>query len=342
MSTTLRDQCVKQDGLYHIFDIAQHQLPATPKELIQNLAGPTVLHINGKGPGCRVITTLIHGDEPHALRAVLAQLREGNQPAVNIKIVIIAVDAAALPPVFSHAFCTGKRDLNRCFREPFLYQQSHIIHALLCFLEREQPAAMLDLRDSAPGVTTFAMANSNDPAHLILTSYFCDLLVSSPTETGAITNIPLSCPVVSLHAPADYAPALQTALLRSLAGFWCAEQLTLQQDVQVIANPRRLELRRSAAITYSDRPVFGVNCTLRSDIEQCSFVTQQPGDVLGWVDHSKLEHFRVAGRSNREKARDFFSADDNCLTVTQPLTLFMTTKNSDLAKSDCLFYFATE
>ncbi|MBU2977146.1 hypothetical protein [Alteromonas sp. C1M14] len=342
MTPTLWNQAVKQDGFYHIYNLDCGQIPSSCQEVVEGLPGPAVLHIKGMSSVCRVIVTLLHGDEPTSLRTVLDVLHKNILPATNIKIVIVSVDAAALPPLFSHPFEPGKRDLNRCFREPFLYQDSHPANNLYRLLDGLSPECVINLHDTASGVPSFALSMNKTPAHVALGSYFCDTLIHSPIIIGALTDLPLEGPVVSVYTPQNAATKTNEKLTKGLLALWQDKSVQGQTEVQTISQPRRLELRRSAALTYSDKPVFGVNCTLRNDIESCSFVTLQPGDTLGWVDHNRLDHFRIVGRSNREQVSTFFSANDNCLTVNQTTTLFLLSKNPELAKSDCLFYFSAE
>ena len=341
MTAAFRDYSIEQNGVYHFYDLNPGILPQTPSEVIQQLPGPSVLHINGRTDGCRVITALIHGDSANSLRALLATLKDGGAPATNVKVIIVSVDAAKLTPVFSHSYLPGQRDLNRCFREPFLYQSDHLANRLLNYLETWRPESVVDIHDTLAMTHAFAISVCENHAHKVLASYFTDLLIFSPISIGALTDLNIGCPIISVHAPSDYAGIQQCNLYKNLMRFWQTDVLQLQQEVSVLSQPRRLELRRSAAPTFSDKPVFGVNCTLRQDIENCSFTVQHPGDVLGWVDHNKLAHFRVVGRTPREKVSDFFCADDNSLTVAQPMKLFVLGKSTDLAKSNCLFYFST-
>lgn len=342
MTPTQWKQAVKEDGFYHIYNPDCGQTRSSCKEIVQALPGPSVFHIRGRSSACRVIVTLLHGDEPSGLRAVLEVMRRNTLPITDIKLVIVSVDAAALPPLFSHPFEPGKRDLNRCFREPFLYQENHTAHDLYQLLNSLDAQCVVNLHDTAPDIPNFALTVDTTPAHLALSSYFCDTVLHSPIHIGALTDLPLTGPVVSVYTPKTFDVKSNKKLIQGLLALWQDETLAEHTPVRIISQPRRLELRRSAALTYSDKPVFGVNCTLRSDIEVCSLVTLQAGDMLGWVDHNRLDHFRIIGRSCREKVSRFFSANNNCLTVNQPTRLFLPSKNPELAKSDCLFYFSSD
>lgn len=125
-----------------------------------------------------------------------------------------------------------------------------------------------------------------------------------------------------------------------LRSFLSAENVFAQrQDIELLEQPKRLEIHGQASLIYAERPVFGVNVTIRKDIEQRNFGITRPGEILGWLDHGRLEHFRLAGQQQHEYLSDYFSADNNELTVTRPLKFFMVTTRSDIAKSDCLLYF---
>lgn len=344
MTAAFRKTDTDQDGFYHFYDVDTALLPASATDFITQLPGPTVLHIKGKEKKgketpCRVITSLLHGDNSNSLRTLLATMIHGGEPATDMKIVIISVEAAKLLPQFSHPFLPGQRDLNRCFRDPFICQPGHPANALLNQIEKWQPGALVDIHDSCVLTETFAISATESRDTCAVTSFFSGNLLWSPLKTGAITDLSADYPLISVYAPAEYTGLQRSQLYKGLMHFWHTGTIHPRQLVNVLKQPRRLELRRSAALTYSDKPVFGVNCTLRQDISGLSFTQVNPGDVLGWVDHHKLSHFRIAGRSPREAVSTWFCADDHCLTVTMPMMLIVVNRLTETAKSDCLFYF---
>ena len=191
------------DGLYHIPETQTANLPATASLLLEALPGPSVVHVRGLKRTCRVITTLVHGDERCSLHAILSLLRSGEPPATDIKIIIIAVEAAKTPPLFSQPLWRGKQDLNRCFRPPFIDQQGHPACAINAYLQRLSPDSVVNIQDSQKSEKMLALAAVHDEKVETLSALFTHNLVYSPISVGAITDLDLHCPIVSIHAPAS-------------------------------------------------------------------------------------------------------------------------------------------
>jgi hypothetical protein len=98
----------------------QGDVHADVRAFLSALAGSAAIRITGaERRRCRVVVTLLHGNEPSGARAVLPWLRGGAQPAVDVLCVLAAVRAALQPPGFAQRMLPGERDLNRCFRPPF-------------------------------------------------------------------------------------------------------------------------------------------------------------------------------------------------------------------------------
>ncbi|MBU3023198.1 hypothetical protein [Aestuariibacter sp. A3R04] len=342
MKTSLKEKCVKEGGLYHIYNVSNTKVPDTPQDLVQALPGPTVFHVDGILSTSVVITALIRGNEPHALGSLLTLLQNQITPAFSMKVIVISVDAARRSPVLSRPYLPGSRDLNRCFREPFLYQPHHGAHDILQFIETVDPDCVINFHDNPVSATPLAMACKNTDKHRGLASYFCREMMYCPYSTGAITNLPVSCPVISVYLPVNFAPAGSSTFYQRLLAMWQHYPQNMEGNaIAVIPTPKRLELKRSADLAFADKPVFGVSCTLTSELQDFDRRILSPGDVIGWVDHDQLKHFRVVGDKGTEQAEQFFCANDNCLKVITPLKLYILALHPDIAKSDCLFYFSS-
>ena len=78
------------------------ELPDTSEQFLQWLGEATAFRVPGRDPSrCRGFVTLLHGNEPSGLGALMEWLRAGEPPAVDLLCVIGAVDAARREPVFS-------------------------------------------------------------------------------------------------------------------------------------------------------------------------------------------------------------------------------------------------
>ncbi len=94
-------------------------LKADYKQFLLSLTGPTVIDITGRNTSIyRVVTTLLHGNEPSGLIALHRWLTsEGEIPVAetNIRFIICSVEAASYSPMFSYRYLPDGLDINRCF-----------------------------------------------------------------------------------------------------------------------------------------------------------------------------------------------------------------------------------
>ncbi|MBI4411015.1 MAG: aminotransferase class I/II-fold pyridoxal phosphate-dependent enzyme [Deltaproteobacteria bacterium] len=133
------------------------------------LEGPTAIHLDYGKPKTRVISVLMHGDEPSGFEAMLDYF---NNPAVdpetNLVFLIQNVRAATVEPRFTHRFEPGTKDLNRQWFEvddgekivdPYVRQVQR-------FLERfgESLEAIVDLHNDPAVSLPYAIVVEPDDA----------------------------------------------------------------------------------------------------------------------------------------------------------------------------------
>ena len=113
-------------------------LKADFKQFLLSLDVPTVIDISGKDQNrCRVIVTLLHGNEPSGLIAIhrwLTSHKELPTPETNIRFIICSVEAANATPLLSHRILEGGIDINRCFgsdNNKGYYQRAKIIEKII-------------------------------------------------------------------------------------------------------------------------------------------------------------------------------------------------------------------
>ena len=82
---------------------APAEIPADPLSFLESLDGPTAWRVPGRDRSrVRVVTTLLHGNEPSGLLAMHEWLGAGPEPAVDVICVIANVEAAPAPKFSTH------------------------------------------------------------------------------------------------------------------------------------------------------------------------------------------------------------------------------------------------
>lgn len=319
---------------------APDQIPDSSVSFLQQLGGPAIVFLPGRTRQKRAVTTLLHGNEPSGLQALHRLLKEGFQPYADTTFIIVSVTAALHDPVFTHRALPQKRDINRCFRPPYNDEPGVLAKQVLDYLVDLAPEAIVDVHNTSGSGPVFSVATRLSAQHTALASHFTRWFIQTDIELGSLMEVPFCCPVVTIESGGAMDELATINAYNGLHSFLMAENVFVpRQDIEILQQPKRLEIHREASLAFAERPVFGMNVTMRQDIEQRNFGITRPGDVLGWVDHARLEHFRLTGQQKNEFLSDYFCADNNELTVTRPLKFFMVTTRSDIAKSDCLLYF---
>lgn len=328
--------------LNHISNVYRLAEGHTLNRFLSRLGGPAVLTFPGRDKSrCRVVVTLLHGNEPSGLRAVLRLAHQHFIPAVTCHVIVASTAAAATPPWFSHRMLPGQRDLNRCFSDEGKGEQVALAQAIKSTIALLSPECVIDLHNTSGSGPDFCVSTHNRAAHKALASHFTSWVIVTDIRLGSLMEQPLGCPVVTIEAGgAKDASADQVAYKGLINLFSTPDVFALQRDVSVLLHPRRLELKSGCAIAYMDGPDSATEVCLRTDIETLNFGRTRAGTHLGWVRSNSLAAFTLD--TGATSLSDYFRVEDHCLYTAAALRLFMVTTNADIARSDCLFYFIHE
>src|SRR5690606_16158377 len=182
-----------QSGTLKVLDSPVEVTPSL-EDFLHSLVCPTLMRLAGlDNSRTRAVCTLLHGNEPSGMIALHRWLLERRPPAVNLIVLIGSVVAALQPPLFSLRQLPGRRDLNRCFREPFLEQEGRIAQAFLEALREENPECLIDIHNTSGTGPAFCISTINDAPHQALASLFSRRFIINHLRLGALME-------VSLHA----------------------------------------------------------------------------------------------------------------------------------------------
>lgn len=317
---------------------------ATLFGFLRQLPGPTALVVPGRDPSrCRLLVTLQHGNEPSGLKAIHDYLVQGKRPAVTLVLVIASVVAARTEPAFYHRMLPGQRDLNRCYRPPYRDTQGHLASAILQLIDQFKPEAVVDLHNTSGSGPAFSVTLNGDARHQAVVSHFCQRMIVTELRMGALMEVNLPCPVVTVEAGGAQDAAADRVAFEGLLTFAAAEDLfEPSRDLDVLRHPRRLELEGGSRVAYADGPLPAVTLTLDQSIEEHNFGVTPAGHSLGWLPDAHWPALQMTSSDTRHRLEDYFAVENGQLVTRQALRLFMVTTRPDIALSDCLFYFVPE
>jgi hypothetical protein len=330
--------------LTHLHDPLPEEIGKTLYHFLNFLSGPTVIHVTGKlSERCRVIVTLLHGNEPSGLKAIHKLLCEQYTPAVNTKFIIASVVAARTEPVFKYRMLPNQHDLNRCFSNNERDLQSLLASAIMEEVRTYKPEAIIDLHNTSGSGPAFSVSVSNSDQHLAIAAHFTHRMILTDLRLGSIMEQQLGGPIVTIEAGGAHDDEADITALKGIKSFLSAGDVFKQkQYVEQLHNPRRLELKASSSIAYAQAYIPDTSITMRQDIERLNFGTTKANQVLGWLSDNKLDPLRLDTVDGN--VGDYFTVEGTpqegyTFKTKCPLTLFMVTTRVDIASTDCLFYF---
>ena len=317
----------------------------TVAEFLQVLDGPACILFEGRDSArTRALVTLLHGNEPSGVMALLRYLKSGRRPAVNVVCIVASVAAALAPPLFSHRMLPRARDLNRCFRPPFDDAQGELAQEILEILHLHAPEAVVDMHNTSGSGPSFGVCTYMDRQHDALVSLFTQRLIISNLDLGALMEISEeTCPTVTVEVGGRLDDAAHELAWEGLCRYFEAATVLRPVDdtdwgLELLRDPIRLELKEHVTLTYAEAPCASYDITLKPDIEHYNFGAVRPDTLLGWADGEARSLFAALDAAGRCAVSELVRIEDGNLYPAQPLKLFMITNNAAIAQSDCLFY----
>lgn len=326
------------------FRAAPHDVPADPIDLLDSLDGPTVFRRGGRDSArTRVVSALVHGNEPSGLVAVHAALRARERPAVDVLFFLGAVDAARASPPFSRRMLPCRRDLNRCFRPPFDGTDGAIARVALEAFRRAAPEAVVDLHNNTGHNPPYGVGVFVEAGRVGLASLFASRFVHSTIALGALMEaFPEEVPTTTIECGRAGDPIADARAIRGLARFLSLEQLPRvvpsSGAVELFVDPLRVELAPEVTLAFAHDPRPAVELAIDPEIDRHNFQELAPGTLVGWTRlHDDLP--LVAYRSDGvDVARDLFAVLDGALVTRRSIVPIMMTTSETAAREDCLFY----
>lgn len=319
-------------------------LPGTPAAFLAGLGRPTLLRIPGRDRSrVRVVTTLLHGNEPSGLRALHAWLRSDPAPAVDVIAIIASVETAMHGDGFVHRALPGRRDLNRCFFGPADDPEGALAAAILEALRAAAPEAVIDIHNNTGHNPAYAVGPHAGERELALCAHFGDRFVHSTLRLGALVEATIGfAPSATIEVGRAGDPAADRTALVGLESYVAAEDPTAAPEgdrtMQVYQDPRRVSLRPGISLAFADAPVEGADLTIRADVERHNFVTVAAGEPIGWVRADVDRPLEVRCADGRDHTDDSFAISEGRLALRRGGVPIMVTTNAAVARSDCLFY----
>ena len=343
---------IKFSSINHFKDPSLAQIKETPEQFLLSLSAPTVIDITGNDQTrCRVLVTLLHGNEPSGLIAMHYWLKEYNKsnsqlltPATNIRFIICSIEAAKSLPLLSTRYVVNGKDINRCFGqykdEPAkgFYLRANLIEQAI---REVKPEAVIDLHNTSGQGPAFAVSTESNEDTVSLASLFCSTMILSHLTLGALMEQNFACPTITIECGGSQDSQAHELAYEGINRFCSSEYLHdchHNNPVEIIHSPLRLQIKANVALSYAEKNSQASGVILKHNIEQFNYGIAQRGQKFGWLNDCGLENLELIDANNEDVITDYFTVLNYELICATNLRIFMATPNVNIAKNDCLFY----
>jgi hypothetical protein len=322
--------------------------PADPEAFLRMLGGPAWISVPGRDASRRrVVSTLLHGNEPSGLRAVLAWLRSGAVPAVDTSFFVASVAAALEPPGFSHRVLYGHRDLNRCFLPPFEGGEGALAEQVLDRIRGLASEALVDLHNTTGDTPAYGVGPSDDLARRAITALFADRYVHSDLRLGALIEaVQDELPAVVVECGRAGSAEADRIAREGLERFLEIDRLVPHADrkrcesMTVVRNPVRVCLQPGLVLRYGEGPEDAADLVVDVRVDRHNFQPVDAGASIGWAPVGGPWPFVATRADGAEVSRELLEIREGRVQARRSFVPVMMTTDPEIAAQDCIFYAA--
>ena len=328
-------------------DSFRSQIEPTALGFLRQLTGLTIFDLKGKDPSrTRVVTTLIHGNEPSGFIASHLWLRSSSTPATNVRIIICNPEAARTKPIFTNRYIGRNEDLNRFFSAPKSDMSEVAVRArqIKQAVLEVKPEAVVDLHNTSGASPAFGVAVNENDKVLDLVSLFSQRLILTGLSVGAIMELEFNAPIATIECGGSNEIFSHQVAIDGLHEYFTRDLLFDHHAsrVEVHRHPMRVELVDDASVGFSHTRLPTTDITLRADVEQLNQQYTPIGEFLGWYDDSQPLPLKAIDEQGVNQIDHIIERKNGCLFANHKLQLFMVTTTCEIATNDCLFYATAE
>jgi hypothetical protein len=321
-------------------------LPTTAEAWLGELRGPTAVRVPGRDRSrVRVVSGLLHGNEPSGLRAIFEVLRRRPPLATDAVFFIGAVEAASLHPGLAHRMVPGRRDMNRCFRAPFEGVDGKVAEAALALMRTDGLEAVVDLHNNTGHNPAYGVGVTADPGRLGVASFFARRYVASSLGLGALHEaFPERTAAVTIECGRAGDPRADALASSGLARFLVEDRIPTATlpDFQVLVDPVRVCLRPNVKLAFGAHRETDADLTMAIDVDRHNFQQLDGGTRMGWVRRRAPWPIEARNQGNEDVTERLFELRGSELVTRVPIVPIMMTTNATIAAIDCLFYVVRE
>lgn len=322
-------------------------LEQSPIEILNSIGGPFVVLIPGiDNSRTRVISALIHGNEPSGYFGMLNWLKLKKTPQTNTYFLVSGVGAALTKPYFTNRVMISGQDLNRCFFPPFNNYEGNLAQEILEFIGQIKPEAVIDIHNTSGRSPDFGICMYESELNFKLANMFTTKCLVINLQLGTLVEaLSKRYNCVTIECGNANHPLANEIALRGIDNFLTTVFLEAYQPndkLSILNHPVRLELQSGKKVVYTNEKDIIADIIMPADVDKLNSEKLEPGTKIAFIPNKSFKIFHFYSNSKTEKIEDYFYLDNAWLKAKIPLHLIMVTTNPVIAQKDCLFWVAKD
>jgi hypothetical protein len=241
----------------------------------------------------------------------------------------------------------GGRDLNRCFRPPWIGDEGAVAAEALAAFRAARPEALVDLHNNTGHNPPYGVGAYVDGLRLGVTALFAARFIHNTIRLGALSEVgadELNAVAIECGRAGD--PAADAVARCGLERFLTCDRLPdgppLDAPVAVLGDPIRVTLRAGTRVVFDQRPHPDFDFTIRHDIDRHNFEPLLPGVPVGWLGRDAAWPLVAVGADGIDVSREYFTVRRGLVETRRHTVPIMMTTDPAAVSMDCLFYIVHE
>jgi len=323
--------------LQHYDELPQGLLDCEANQLVDILAGPSLINLKGKTDEVLFISILLHGNEITGWEAMRNLLKKYQNEILPRSICLFIGNVIAAGS--AQRVLAGQNDFNRIWKDG--NSAEHLLaRKVLTKLSELNLFAAIDIHNNTGKNPHYGCINKLEPKFLYLATLFSRTVVYF-IKPDSVMSMAMSayCPAVTIECgqpgQARGTQHVLEYLEASLHLSHFPEHPISSQDVDLFHTVATVRIPDDISIGFADAEA---DVELLPDIDRLNFNEIPAGTAFGKVNTGKNMVFDILDEQGRDASARFFEIHDGWILTRRQLMPSMLTLKLEIIKQDCLCY----
>jgi hypothetical protein len=343
-------------GLYHRFDGYEELKPlldGSDDEVLVGLAGqPALIHIpaasTALAPRARLVSCLLHGNEPSGFVAMVDVLRRGERFPFDLWVLIGNVRAATEDGLYAHRHLDDQEDFNRLWGvRSATTDMRRCAAAILEQVRSADLEAAVDLHNNSGRNPYYSILTQLSPEGVLLASLCADTMLLWRLHLHTLIEaLATVCPAVSVECGAPHLSDGNAFASGVVHRFLTAADFAVPavddrpQPQQMVEILHRVTVRPDVEFSFG-AAVDGADFVVVPELDRYNFEVLPALHTIGHVDPGAAMPLFACDVTGRDVTDQLFRmTPDGAVIVAADVMPMMMTTTVQQARRDCLCYTA--